>query len=989
MKALSLTQGFGARTLAAIALFSLVAGLVPMQAFAVDNGKPTKCEKDFHLEGEICVADLNPNVTICHANSGQNLYNNQSVDSKSIVNLPNGHKDHDKGGLDDMGDIIPSFTYNFGEGQMVYPGKNLTTVYSGGLSGQQILNNNCVIPETTGTLTVVKEVKNDNGGTKVVSNFPLFINLGAGSPISVTSGVAKTNLTPGTYTVSETQDSNYTASFSASCPNGVISLAAGESKTCTITNDDKVIAQDTGTIVIVKNTVGGNGTFNFTSQTLGAFQLTTTNGTASQTFSNKNVGPYDVSETIPAGWDLTSATCSDQSPINGVSLQANETVTCTFTNTVEGGKTGILRIIKNVIGKIVTDYSIFSFMVDGSRTATSFTAVSGQNDVVAAVGPHSVLESVATGYTTAYSPECTSAQIAEGQTTTCTITNTWIATCSDGIQNQNETAVDVGGPCPGPVVCDDDSATNFGQEGRCTYNYPSECINPTNLLSNGSFEEPAISQSWERSLITGWSVTKVSDGSASPLGEIWRGLVTPSHLLQNLELDGDYPTKITQTSATIPGATYELRFDFSARSGYGVADNSIISATGGLPLTSVATANTNWTTYGATFVATTTATNISLADAGTANSYGTLLDNAVLCLVREPAPVDFCPNIEATQSANDGYLKDVNGQCYIPITSCSVNVVSDTSNTVNAAPALLVTPNPAWVATIPSSLAKWIWGTSPNLPIDPVVDEVQTFKKSFVWSGTPSTAMLKISSDNGYSVKLNGVVVGSDADEFNYQSLDTIINLTDDIIVGVNTLEISVTNKANGQTLWSSNPGGLMYDLTITNTTGNCAPDGDDGGGNNEDDLSCTITVDNSPIRRGRDVNVTWDSTNAVSAMLNGESVALDGTQLFENLREDTTYTLTIMDENEQTDSCTVSVDTRSGGGGGGNSAGDRDDDQDGEVLGDSDDLDDAPAGEVLGDQVSAVPVGAPNAGQGGTSPFAQTPFGIVPVAFVRRSRHG
>jgi hypothetical protein len=49
-------------------------------------------------------------------------------------------------------------------------------------------------------------------------------------------------------------------------------------------------------------------------------------------------GTYSVTETVPAGWDLTSAVCSssnpqDQETPDDISLQAGETVNCTFTNT--------------------------------------------------------------------------------------------------------------------------------------------------------------------------------------------------------------------------------------------------------------------------------------------------------------------------------------------------------------------------------------------------------------------------------------------------------------------------------------------------------------------------------------------------------------------------------------------------------------------------------------------------------------------------------
>jgi hypothetical protein len=43
-------------------------------------------------------------------------------------------------------------------------------------------------------------------------------------------------------------------------------------------------------------------------------------------------GTYSVTETVPAGWDLESATCSDGSNPSSISLQAGETVTCVFTN---------------------------------------------------------------------------------------------------------------------------------------------------------------------------------------------------------------------------------------------------------------------------------------------------------------------------------------------------------------------------------------------------------------------------------------------------------------------------------------------------------------------------------------------------------------------------------------------------------------------------------------------------------------------------------
>ncbi|MEX0877874.1 MAG: ice-binding family protein, partial [Candidatus Spechtbacterales bacterium] len=89
-------------------------------------------------------------------------------------------------------------------------------------------------PTPSATLTLVKTVINDDGGTKTVSDFPLFVGT-----TSVASGVA-TTLTPDTYTASETSDPGYTASvWGGDCAaDGSITLADGDAKTCTITNDD-------------------------------------------------------------------------------------------------------------------------------------------------------------------------------------------------------------------------------------------------------------------------------------------------------------------------------------------------------------------------------------------------------------------------------------------------------------------------------------------------------------------------------------------------------------------------------------------------------------------------------------------------------------------------------------------------------------------------------------------------------------------------------
>jgi hypothetical protein len=112
---------------------------------------------------------------------------------------------------------------------------------------------------------------------------------------------------------------------------------------CTYTNRAR------GKIVVEKVTSDGFGAFDFTSGTLtpSPFTLTTTEpgqaGKDSRTFENLPPGTYDVAETVPANWNLDSATCDDGSSPASIGLSAGETVTCTF---VDSRERGAIRITK-------------------------------------------------------------------------------------------------------------------------------------------------------------------------------------------------------------------------------------------------------------------------------------------------------------------------------------------------------------------------------------------------------------------------------------------------------------------------------------------------------------------------------------------------------------------------------------------------------------------------------------------------------------------
>src|SRR3989338_8017559 len=154
------------------------------------------------------------------------------------------------------------------------------------------------------TLTVTKVVVNDNGGTATASDFMLFVD-----GMMTTSGVATTS-TIGAHTVSETASSTYSMSISGDCAvDGSITLAAGDVKTCTITNDDNPPAPPTtGTITIIKVVVNNDeGTATSSAWTLhlhttgdpmtdvsGSPQAGSADGT---TYSDIAPGTYHVEET--------------------------------------------------------------------------------------------------------------------------------------------------------------------------------------------------------------------------------------------------------------------------------------------------------------------------------------------------------------------------------------------------------------------------------------------------------------------------------------------------------------------------------------------------------------------------------------------------------------------------------------------------------------------------------------------------------------------
>jgi hypothetical protein len=117
-------------------------------------------------------------------------------------------------------------------------------------------------------------------------------------------------------------------------------------------------------VTIRKNTVGGDGTFSFSSSApavLPGSSLTTTNGTASNVFNNVTPGTYTVTETVASGWTLSSIQCGGNATVDLAQKSATFTVAaggdvvCLFTNTEVRNRTS--SIIRNFMmrrGDLIT-----------------------------------------------------------------------------------------------------------------------------------------------------------------------------------------------------------------------------------------------------------------------------------------------------------------------------------------------------------------------------------------------------------------------------------------------------------------------------------------------------------------------------------------------------------------------------------------------------------------------------------------------------------
>jgi hypothetical protein len=229
------------------------------------------------------------------------------------------------------------------------------------------------------SLTLNKVVVNDNGGTAA----PVDFTLTADGPTDVSGSgpqvVSDSNFQAGTYTLSETGPSGYSAGAWV-CVGGTqngasITVALGENVTCTITNNDNVPKLTLNKVVVNDN--GGTATpANFT---LTAGGPTDISGAGPQVTSDAtfDAGTYALSEIGPSNYTASDWVCEGGSQDgSSITVGLGQNVTCTITNNDNAPSLTLNKVVVNDNG--------------GTATAADFTLTAAGPTGFSGAGPQVV-----------------------------------------------------------------------------------------------------------------------------------------------------------------------------------------------------------------------------------------------------------------------------------------------------------------------------------------------------------------------------------------------------------------------------------------------------------------------------------------------------------------------------------------------------------------------------------------------------------------------
>ena len=253
-------------------------------------------------------------------------------------------------------------------------------------------------------------------------------------------------LVPDTYSVSENVPGGWDLT-SATCDDddgsdpASIVLDPGETVTCIFTNTQR------GKIIVDKVTdpAGSNQSFEFVPSYGFNFSLKDADPANDSGWLVPDT--YSVSENVPGGWDLTSATCNDDDGSDPASivLDPGETVTCIFTNT----QLGSITVRKVTDPSPDLSNASFGFTAGGGLTPTGFSLGDGDSRGFGNLLPqsgYSVAETTIPAGWNLTSASCddgslvSNIDVSPGETVTCTFYNEATEACIEIVKDGDECA---------------------------------------------------------------------------------------------------------------------------------------------------------------------------------------------------------------------------------------------------------------------------------------------------------------------------------------------------------------------------------------------------------------------------------------------------------------------------------------------------------------------------------------------------------------------
>jgi hypothetical protein len=288
------------------------------------------------------------------------------------------------------------------------------TIENGAVKTCSITNND-ISPK----LVVIKKVINDNGGTMSSGDFRMHVtNSNPSSPSFQGEEGRGTTVTVngGSYNITEDSLPNYSRLPSTDCSG---SIQVGETKTCTMTNDD--IAPS---LIVIKNVINDNGgtksasdfTVNIKATKPDPMKFTASSGEG--TSIKLNAGSYSVDEGSVTGYSKTlSEDCSG-------TIKIGEKKTCIITNDdlAPVGTLSIVKQVKNDHGG-TKQPSDFNLDVTGNNPSpATVTGTDNGTSVRIGTGSYKVTEVADDEYLASFSPEC-SGTIMGSQSKICTVVN--------------------------------------------------------------------------------------------------------------------------------------------------------------------------------------------------------------------------------------------------------------------------------------------------------------------------------------------------------------------------------------------------------------------------------------------------------------------------------------------------------------------------------------------------------------------------------------